>query len=324
LPHGLFEDLRKLKILNLAHNQIRLISDRAFSCVQSLSFLDLSSNALIDISEHAFEQMTNSSSLVINLRRNHLKKPRRGWLILPRFSSTSCSQQAQGFYSYTPPKDEESLVRTRTIWGDNNPWECTCKSSSAALSFFKTKILIEESLTRKNNETCNEPEDCALIHQNVFPVRWSLDIPCSDLGQKSNRFNFDFPKQTAKAIYNSCCSDVDLNDLDTDIQSQNCRFVKDWSERNILVTMTNKSVTTENQDGFTNNHVTIIGIVIVVLCPILLTLCPDCNKTPHLNRQSDVHECLNPDQAKHENSRSSFSFFKKFSKSTKSSKNEKT
>ena len=316
LPRELFDSLPNLKILNLAYNQLVLVSDRTFACVRSLSYLDLSHNALIDLSEYAFERMTESPSLVINVRHNYLTQPRRGWLILPReplSSSATCSQQIR---SHQTPIKTESQPRMRILWGEHNPWDCSCNSSTAALLFSKTFILLRDFLNRGINKTCNDSEHCALAHQNLFPLRWSLDIPCYGSDQRSS-LDLGSPMQSAKPIYDSCCPNVS-NQEPIALHSQACHFLKKWTKTNFPESGQNQ--TDAAAEGLTNNQVTIIGIVIVVLCPVLLTLCPDCNKKTNSKEQNDSNHCCNPDHMKCENNRSNFSFIKRFSNSTRSNK----
>ena len=75
-------------------------------------------------------------------------------------------------------------------------------------------------------------------------------------------------------VNQNCCVVLNKKGEESSID-QSCKLINKWIEKNIPV---NEKNSTEKAFALTNNQVTVIGIIIVVLFPVLLTLCPDCNQ----------------------------------------------
>ena len=285
LPRGVFDNLRNLKRLNLAFNRLKFIEESTFSCLASLSYLDLSNNILADIDKNAFSQLRNSPSMVINLQQNRLTHPRKEWLLFPRrFSySATCSPQDQAS-QHTRFLDNSKSIKMRIIWGSENSWQCSCNSSFAILEFLKTTILHQNLLSEKNKKNCRKAATSTPADQNFFQVQWDVDFPCSDLNAEASPIGPGYPLLSAEAIYNSCCTVNNTQDA-SNLLSQDCEFLFDWIDKNVP-----KNDSNDEQHGLTDNQVTIIGIIIVVLSPILLTLCPDCKKKVVVKQKDNSNE----------------------------------
>ena len=311
LHRRLFSALGQLKTLKLNHNQLEFIGEMTLACLGSLSYLDLSNNVLTDVHENAFRQLKDSRSIVINLRRNRLSQPRSGWLLVPQ-SSESCPGQKTFNFTNILVNSSESTLRTRILWGDENPWQCSCGFSYETLAFLETLILLRHSRNNKLfGKYCSykKAQSCFLKQQDLYQVRWDLKLPCSDLEPQWGYIDLGFTIQAAIPVYNSCCS------ISSKIQEPNvlvthiCHYLSKWIKNNVRINGTNDDF------GLTYNQVTIIGIIIVVVSPILLTLCPDCNKKRNVSNHH-MHE--NPNiRLRRENNRSNFLFIRRFSKMKK-------
>nr|XP_039260566.1 uncharacterized protein LOC120336866 [Styela clava] len=184
------------------------------------------------------------------------------------------------------PIVEQSPVRI--LRATHNPWSCKCDSQFCLVQFLRLYRSIMTSEFDENdnkvfeifryneiNETSGDlkpvKRDTSENITNVAVpqyVKWYFTLPCDSNDEFSG---YDLGRLTPKQQINiekTCCQLIKSSESVKKIMNQDETFGEICKDEN------------DDTDGqLTENHVTVIGIVIVFCTPILLTLCPDCNRT---------------------------------------------
>lgn len=317
LPSLAFTDLENLTTLKLSHNEIYFIQDTLFCGLTSLLTLDISHNAIEEIGTHAFRHFLSMDTVIIELNHNKLKYPKNEWFARTRgFLPNSFCKPSNGNNAvYEPePKNGNSTIANNTdrwktstfedldkqamedlskksdnLINDNknysrlnsnamdrltairifrsvhNPWHCSCNSYLSLLPVWQQNSVSSQTAPtiadqnmfryKKNNGTTSYPSF----------YKWYFTITCSTPDE--------FKGLDLKYVYSklrhlqSCCEYATNDDNDS---REICKAERNENSNNAT-----------DSDHLTDNHVTVIGIVIVFVTPVLLTLCPDCDKTIH-------------------------------------------
>ena len=283
-PHNAFTNLVNLKTLLLANNQIDYVGENFLAGLNFLSFLDLSENAIVDVHENAFYPVNLSRSLVVNLRRNRLVQSRRGWLVQPRSKESFSFSDTSNINDQSMDEESKDLEKMyRIFWGEENPW--ICKRSYSAV-FLQTLIQIRFPSFKDflSNDIDEDLTMFLLNDKNLNKMGVDITLPCSDLSVNGTPADLGSPFKSAMILNKTTCTEYRIQS-GSPLDRVSCQILSIWLKKY-------GSNTNEEEYGITNSQVTVIGILIVVLCPILLTLCPDCNKKTRTSEERKIKEKL--------------------------------
>jgi len=322
LPSCVFSALANLEFLSLKSNELEDVRERTLAGLNFLTFLDLSSNLLVDIHPDALNPLKGQRSVVIDVRRNRLRRPRKQWIAAAREQTYSCSST---FFEQTshanarslsyhavkhaeassndrnqlenatsplllanssesdknfPSRKKRSLF-TRVLWADKNLWDCSCSKSFDSFEFLQVVSSLSAFNTLSYSATKSSPSGCLEVLQENFVIvqqekgyfsLWDITMSC-DTPVELQGHSFASPFKVGPAMLQSCCSAN--RSFQTAHHRNVCLNVTNW----ITKSKANCTVVRPPESGLKESEVTIIGILIVVLVPVFLTLCPDCDRT---------------------------------------------
>lgn len=122
LDPGLFDDLKKLRVIMLNHNQIERIENNLFQNLKFLTKVELRSNQIYRIAQHSFTNVPLLSQIELDFNRLQILR-KESFVNLEKLTSLSLT---------------------------NNPWNCSC-----ALRNF-SEFVLSRSLYRSPT-TCAQP-----------------------------------------------------------------------------------------------------------------------------------------------------------------------
>ncbi|XP_076809174.1 uncharacterized protein LOC143452186 [Clavelina lepadiformis] len=299
LPSCLFQRLPNLKTLSLENNELEFIKRRTLAGLESLTSLDLSSNAIEEIHKDAFLPLHFAGNIIITLHKNCLKYPRKEWIRIESYPyqdicshETALTASKKNFLkklnhfnnfmenlnttekasSNTKGKAERTGVANskaiRVLSAEDNPWQCICPLSDNTLQYIMhvADLFHKQSYLRSTN--CPASQNCT---ENKMSIYWSIIMPCADI-----KYDIGKPAANADVLLRNCC--ISTNTLESDERNRSCQMLTNILKPNQTGRVSSDNDKIDNKE-MTENHITMIGIIIVIICPILLTLCPDCHKS---------------------------------------------
>ncbi|XP_018670514.2 uncharacterized protein LOC108950139 [Ciona intestinalis] len=247
IPSCLFATLPHLQTLKLNNNEIENIQSSSLLGLFSVTSLDLSSNTIREIADNSFSSLPIDRSIIINIRNNRLTSPRFRWLLFEATSTCGVTSNNPQLNFHRPLTSNMTVTRNSLLIlrASFNPWDCSCTNNGHTFEFVKQTITSFE--------------------RNGSGHGWEITMPCAaPIAMKDK--NIANPSDVARGLHSLCCQNQSLKINST------CHYIGRWMS---LSLSNNSSDSLPHSDS----QVTIIGIVIVIVFPVLLMFCPDCDKT---------------------------------------------